>query len=90
MVACVATALTADRLAAAAPVLRPQVLDVARQITRRLVVSFRQTIPAIRVREYHREGAETPLDPAVFIAEEPTALPFGSTPSLYRLPPPLT
>jgi len=52
-----ATALCADRAATAAPLLRPQVADVARQVVRRLSVSFRRTMPAMCLQPSRQEGS---------------------------------
>jgi hypothetical protein len=89
MVAMVATALSADRLAAAAPAARPQVSQAARQFAGRLVGSFRRAIPAVRLREFRREEVAV-CRPARSVAPEPQALtPFDASPTQYRLPPPL-
>jgi hypothetical protein len=89
MIACVATALAADRVCAAAPVLRPQIIDVARTITRRLVVSFRQVVPAARMRHEPSESPGVLRALPVRPARQPLVLPFDSSPAEYRLPPPL-
>jgi len=89
MVALVATALTADRLAAAAPVFRPPVTQSARGFAGRLVVSLRRTIPAMRLREFRADEKPPVLvqanDGSGF---EPIAH-FDFSPFQFRLPPPL-
>lgn len=55
MVAFVATALAADRMAAASPVLRPQVGQVARRVADRLVLSFRRVVCAVEVQPLRRQ-----------------------------------
>ncbi len=89
MVAVVASALAVDHFASAAPVSRPPVTEVARKLAGRLVVSFKRTIPAIRLREYRASEptAQPELFPAVTASD---SIPhFDFAPFQFRLPPPL-
>ena len=88
MVACVATALCADRVGAAVPSLRPQAIETARTIAGRLVVSFRRIVPAVRLHEARREERPIALRPVCREASAPHTHPCPLAPSLYRLPPP--
>ncbi len=89
VIAMLGSALAADRVAVAAPVLRPQVINVARRFTRRLVVSFRRTIPAAAIREYRQRQDLAPAQTiTTVVADEPVPSPFDGSPALYRLPPP--
>lgn len=89
MVAFVATALAADRVAVAVPASRPPIAEAARRFAGRLVVSFRRTIPAARLREY-RSGEATPAPLIAFgPIETDDAIPaFAFSPFEFRLPPP--
>ena len=88
MVAFVATTLCVDRASIAAPTLRPQMADVARKLTSRLVVSFRRSIPATHFRALRRD--EHPILAFVLPCIEPrqAAHQCESWPFQYRLPPP--
>ena len=85
----VATALAADAVSAAAPTNRPQLIQNARQLAGRLVVSFKRTIPASRFGSLQRTDAQpsaarrqmTFTPQAVFHPTEISAFQF-------RLPPP--
>src|SRR5437660_1562942 len=55
-VALVATALCADRAASAAPVLRPQAIEKAGGIVRRLSARFSRVVQRIRLVQTRREG----------------------------------
>lgn len=88
MVAFVATALCADRVATAAPMLRPEVVSIARRLASRLVVSFRGTIPAVRIHETrdHKPSLVALAAPAAEqsdVVQRVTISPFQ-----FRLPPP--
>jgi plasmid stabilization system protein ParE len=84
-----ATALAADRVAtAAAPVLRPQIVQTARKISDRLTRSFREVVPAQRM---------TPARIVRVVTAAPDRIPshqtriHSSAGSVFRfrLPPPI-
>ena len=82
------TALAADRAAAAAPILRPQIADTARRVADHLSRSFQQVIPVTRMRELRLSR------PAVILpAPRPVRqVHLHQTPDgeyRFRLPPPL-
>ena len=84
----VAAALCADRVAVAAPVLRPQAATAAAEsLVSRLTSSFRRVVRSVKVIETRREDASvkaTPLAPeSVIVAPRPV------TPFQFRLPPPI-
>jgi hypothetical protein len=84
----VATALCADRAATAAPQLRPQVADVARQVVQRLTVSFQRTLPAVCLHQPHQRGAALhAIRPPAPAPAHIRWMPFS--PFQFRLPPPL-
>ena len=91
VVAFVATALAADRLGAAAPVLRPNNMVVAaRQLAGRLAVGFRRAVIIVRYQPFRRD--DRPAN-AVF-ASLSTGVrlqvhPCEYSPFQFRLPPPV-
>lgn len=88
MVAFVATALAADHVAAAAPSVRPAVIESARRLAGRLVVTFRRTVPSIRFQPFRAD--ERPADETPSFVAVDAALPhlFAASPFQFRLPPP--
>lgn len=85
----VATALCADRVAAAAPVARSPVRQMARQLATRLTVGFRRVVPVARVHEARQENltaavAITPSEPVLAFVQRAPLSPFQ-----FRLPPPV-
>ncbi len=82
-----ATALTADRIATAAPVLRPQIVQTARRITDRLSRSFRQVVPAHRITQT-RCITNIPVPENRVMENQTTIHPTPPTPHHYRRPPP--
>lgn len=88
MVTCVATALFADRCAHAAPALKPEVMQVARRLAGRLVISLRRTIPAIRLHSLRTEARATLEMPAQSGTADPLIHSSESSPHRFRLPPP--
>jgi hypothetical protein len=90
MVAFVASALCADRMAsAAAPLVRPEVVCVARRITTRLAASFRHTVPAARLLEEQALKPIAPARPTLAVNVPATFFPVEVSPFQFRLPPPL-
>jgi hypothetical protein len=89
MVAFVATALAADHVAAAAPSVRPVVVETAKRLAGRLVVTFRRTVPSIRFQPFRADERPADVKPTVVAVE--WALPhlFESSPFQFRLPPPV-
>lgn len=90
MVAFVATALAADRVATSAPALRPtQMAVAARRLTGRLVVSLRRVVAAAPMRPSRRDEqpAHVALVPALVTNQ--AIHPFEFSPFQFRLPPPL-
>lgn len=88
LIACMTSALAADRVAASAPSVRPVVLQTARQLAGRLVISFRRTVPAVRMQRARCDevGPQTAaVDFAPVVAQ---AHPCDFSPEQYRLPPP--
>ena len=89
-----ATALCADRLAAAAPEVRAQVQPadpIARLATRlatRLSVSFRRVVPAMRLHQERHEVFAAPVSPGAAAAMEMIVHATRGSPFRFRLPPP--
>jgi hypothetical protein len=88
MAALVATALTAGRLADAAPALRTPVTQSAIRFAGRLVVSLRRTIPSVRLREFRRDETIAAASVRPAQSEPLPLIPFDASPAQYRLPPP--
>ena len=89
----VATALCADRVAAAAPEIRAQLQrsasDPISRLATRLCVTFRRVVPAVRLHQARREGpmAQSPVRQVVCV---PAAVRrMEGSPFQFRLPPPL-
>ena len=83
-----ATALSADRMVAAAPQIKPQVARLTSRLTTRLVQSFRRTIPANSFCEI-RQVAPVQVLPELAQASDNQATVWSdSTPFQDRLPPP--
>ncbi len=83
-----ATALCADRAMAAAPMLRPEVVQLAEKLVSRLSVSFSRTVCTVRFFSDRRQG--NVYAAARFVPESTTA-PAHSlqlSPFQLRLPPP--
>ena len=90
LVAFVATALSADRMvSAAAPTMRPQVMDSARRLAGRLVVNLRRTVPQTFCRTEARNAIASPVLPVERAAEPIHIQPVQVSPFQFRLPPPL-
>lgn len=89
MVAFVATAISADRLSAAAPALRPQMSEAARKLAGRLVISFRRTVPSVRLVAFRRDERPQPASPPVFLDRPPVVHCHELSPFQHRLPPPV-
>ena len=91
MVAMVATALSADRVLAASPQLRPQMGDAARRLAVRLLVVFRRSMGAARlegVQRFIRAVRPQPIRLASLV-QRTLCHPAELTPFQYRLPPPV-
>lgn len=88
LIACMTSALAADRVAAAAPSVRPVVLQTARQIAGRLVISFRRTVPAVRMQQARCDEAKPQTAATAFAPAAAQAHPCDFSPQQYRLPPP--
>src|SRR5512144_2338511 len=88
MVALVAMALSADRVVAVAPVLRPDVGGVARTLASRLVVSFRHTIPAARLQAFASEYRAAPAAQVAYPELIAVCHHLALSPFQFRLPPP--
>lgn len=87
-VVAVTTALCADQMAAAAPLPKPQVGEMAARVIERLAQPFRRTVPnAVRPIARNRTTSEA-VAPAECPAEIP-ALHCELSPFQFRLPPPL-
>ena len=85
----VAAALCADRAAAAAPALRPQVASVASRLVTRLSSTFRRVMPAARVYESARNGLQPQASTVlVTVVETSPDLNLRLSPLLLHLPPP--
>lgn len=82
-----ATALAADRVAAAAPNLRPQIATTARRISAQITRSFREVIPVQRmaVARSVRPALVIPDQPAV---DQAVVHPAVGPSHQFRLPPP--
>jgi hypothetical protein len=84
-----ATTLCADRAIAAAPVLQPEVSQLAERLVSRLSVSFGRTAPAIHLFVQRRRGvakvSARPVPPAAIAPAVHQPL----SPFQFRLPPPL-
>ncbi|HZZ44837.1 MAG TPA: hypothetical protein VFE58_18005 [Tepidisphaeraceae bacterium] len=84
----VALALCADRATAAAPIVRPHISQVTRQVVRQLTKRFQQVVPAVKIVENRQDVlASIPssdLTPVVPLALHTSA----GTPFQFRLPPP--
>jgi|GEM_PF-7115619 len=83
----VATALAADRVTMAAPILRPQIADTARKVANRISRSFCQVVPAARLPELRRVS-QAPQTPAPRLQQQ---VHLHQTPDghfQFRLPPP--
>lgn len=87
MVAFVAVALSADRAIAAAPALRPEMAETARKVVNRIVVSFRRTIPTIRLAAARRHSSETQQSGFVAVVDQ-WLYQHAFSPFEFRLPPP--
>jgi hypothetical protein len=89
MVAFVATALAADHVAASAPSVRPVVVETAKRLAGRLVITFRRTVPSIRFQPFRAD--ERPADETPAFVAVDAVLPHwsASSPFQFRLPPPI-
>ena len=85
----VATALSADRVANAAPQAKPQVTQLARTLANKLSTGLQRVVPAVRLVQDRREG-ETQQVVSHLVNEVITPLihPAQGTPFSFRLPPP--
>jgi hypothetical protein len=88
MVVFVATALSADRMVAAAPQVKPQAARVTARFTTRLVQSFRRTIPANQLCDLRQVAAVQVIAEAVEASDNQAIVWVVSTPFEDRLPPP--
>ena len=84
----VATALCADRVVASAPVIRPEVTETARQIVRRLAVSFRQDVPSVRFERSTDPSLPVAAGQPCIVALDTPLHTREGTPFQFRLPPP--
>ena len=89
MVAFLATALFADRFAAAAPAEAPRIVQVARNFTRRLVINLRRTIPSATLRYSQRIERTIAVRPSFAGNVAPVIHSSDFSPFAYRLPPPV-
>lgn len=88
MTVVMAAALCADRVAVAAPQIRPQMASVASRVMDRLSLSLRRVVPTITVVETRREGVAVQ---STVVAPEPVLVQqLPLSPFQFRLPPPLT
>jgi hypothetical protein len=85
----VAAALCADRVAGAAPALRPQPRNAtaAERLVERLTTSFRRAVPAARVIAVRRD--ESTVETRLPAPQAIVLLPQPTVPFQFRLPPPL-
>jgi hypothetical protein len=84
----VAAALCADRVAVAAPVLRPQhKATAAERLVTRLTTSFRRVIPAVKVIAVRCDGQAVEF--AIIAPEDVSIRPQPISPFEFRLPPPV-
>lgn len=84
-----ATALCADRAAAAAPAQRLDTTQSSGTFAQRLTVSLRRVVPAVRFLPDRRQGVASPAL-ARSVAVDQASLPLAQgTPFEFRLPPPL-
>jgi hypothetical protein len=84
----VTTALCADQVAVATPILRPQVAQLAGQIVNRLSRSFRHVVT---VESPLHERDRSPLDRDATVATAPASAAVAHqplSPFQFRLPPP--
>lgn len=84
----VATALCADRVAAAAPQAGPQVSQLARTFASRITVSFRRVVPSIRFVEDRRMGVLAWSGNMRAEVRTPVVHATQGSPFEFRLPPP--
>ena len=83
-----ATALCADRAMAAAPTLRPEVVQLAERFVSRLSISFSRVVSGVRIfaeRRHSEEFASVRSLPSTWVAP---AHPQPILPFQFRLPPP--
>lgn len=88
MVVFVATALSADRMVADAPQIKPQAARLSTRFTTRLVQSFRRTIPANPLCDLRQIAPVQVLPEAIDASDNQATVWANSPPSEYRLPPP--
>src|SRR4051794_27418472 len=84
----VAAALCADRVVASAPVIRPEMTETARQIVRKLAVSFRQTVPTVRFQESREDRTSEVVGESNGAITVAIVHAHEGTPFQFRLPPP--
>ena len=84
----VVTALCADRVATAAPQVRPQVSQLARTVANKLSASFRRVVPSIRFVEDRRLGAFASTVDMRTEVRTPAVHATQGSPFQFRLPPP--
>jgi hypothetical protein len=88
VVVMLAGALCADRVATAAPQVRPQVVEIARNMTRRLSINLRRVVPATRLHETRQEGIAR-IDATCVRVVPADYDHLALSPFQFRLPPPL-
>jgi hypothetical protein len=84
----VAAALCADRAVVAAPILRPQMSDVASRLVSRLSARFGRVAPAIRVYQNCSEAVVS-AEKHVLVCDATACFGMRLSPLVLRLPPPL-
>lgn len=87
-VVAVTAALCADQVVAAAPAMRPQLTEVARQFAARLSRTFRHVMPAVRLESIRRTGQYVSTRPIVPSVPAPIIHQTDLSPFRFRLPPP--
>jgi hypothetical protein len=83
----VAAALCADRAVVAAPILRPQMTNVASRLVSRLSARFQRVTPAILIYQ-NQNDAIVSAEKHVLISDTTACFGTRLSPLLLRLPPP--
>ena len=84
----VTAALCADRAVVAAPILQPQMTNVASRLVSRLNAQFQRVAPAIRVYQNQNDSVLS-AEKHVLVSDISACYRTRLSPLLLRLPPPL-
>lgn len=86
----VATALSADRVAQAAPQARPHVTQLARTFASKLSTGLQRVVPGVTLVQDRREGETKPATRVVLTeVSTPAVHTAQGTPFQFRQPPPM-